>query len=319
MKFSTATAFAVLASISAVNAQTVVDIIVGSPDHTTLTAAVGLAGLGEVLATGEAFTVFAPTDTAFAALPPATLARLLMPEWIFHLSDVLLYHAVAAAVPSSALTQDQVITMANTGDATITSLAPPMINQADIVTPDRVATNGFVHVTDGVLLPPSVTTDIVGAAAATESLSTLVSLVTIADLVGALQGEGPFTVFAPTNDAFAAIDADTMAYLSSPEGKDDLINILTYHVYPGIVHSSTLADGEITMLNGDMATVDADMTMIENAKVIDGGADILVSNGIVHLIDAVIVPPVAPAPTSSAGIVGSSVAIVSVVAAMFLL
>ena len=142
-----------------------------------------------------------------------------------------------------------------------------------------------------------------------------------------------FLRFFSISSAFAAIDADTLATLTSPEGKETLIDILTYHVYPGIVHSSDLADGDITMLNGDMATVVAADAMIANAKVTT--PDILVSNGIVHLIDAVMMPPTdpagpgdnstmtdAPVPTpapSSAGIVGSSVAIVSAVAALFLL
>ena len=208
MKFSTA--FAVLASslVTAANAQTVVDVVSQSADHTTLTALVGLANVGDLLSglppnpptTGEGWTVFAPTDAAFEAVDAATVARLQEPEWNYHLVDVLEYHVVGSPVPSSALTQDQVIVMGNDAPATITSLTPPMINEATIVTPDLEATNGFVHVTDGVLIPPSLTTDAVAAASATESLSTLVQLLTDAELVGAIQGEGPYTIFAPTND-----------------------------------------------------------------------------------------------------------------------
>lgn len=192
---------------------------------------------------------------------------------------------------STDLTQDQVVGMANGGDATITSLSPPMINEANISPADVEATNGVVHVVDGVLLPTSTTATIVDivTSPAGASFSTLVSAVTAADLVETLGGEGPFTVFAPTDDAFAAVDASVIEYLLTAEGKDDLISVLTYHVFPGVVYQTDVADGSINMANGDAAAVTAMPLAIEGANIVQG--QILASNGVIHPIDAVILPP----------------------------
>jgi uncharacterized surface protein with fasciclin (FAS1) repeats len=106
-----------------------------------------------------------------------------------------------------------------------------------------------------------------------------------------LKGDGPFTVFAPTDDAFAALPAGTVDSLLKPENKDDLVNILTYHVLPGKVMSSDIAGKslEVKMLNGSMAKVNAmSGVMVDNANVV--AADIEATNGVIHVIDAVIIP-----------------------------
>lgn len=128
---------------------------------------------------------------------------------------------------------------------------------------------------------------IVDLAIATPELSTLVDLVTAADLVDTLSGEGPFTVFAPTNDAFAAVPADTLAAIG---GNTELLtSVLTYHAIAGNVTSGDLVAGPVTMLSGDEATVTLEPSaMINQANIIT--ADIFGSNGVVHLIDAVILP-----------------------------
>jgi transforming growth factor-beta-induced protein len=202
---------------------------------------------------------------------------------------------------SSDLSQDQVVGMANGGNATITSLDPPMINDATITLADVGASNGVVHVVDSVLLPTSVTSNIVDIATspAGAAFSTLVSAVTAAELVETLGGEGPFTVFAPTDDAFAAVDPAVLEYLLTPEGKEDLVNVLTYHVFPGVVYQSDVADGSITMVNGDSAAVTASPLTIEGANIVEG--KILASNGVIHAIDAVILPPSLVLPDLSAG------------------
>lgn len=133
--------------------------------------------------------------------------------------------------------------------------------------------------------------DIVGLASGVENLSTLVAAVQAAGLVETLQGDGPFTVFAPTNEAFAALPAGTLDNLLKPENKDQLAAILTYHVVPGIVRSTDLKDGmTAATANGSNITVSLDGgAMINDANVTT--ADVEASNGVVHIIDKVILPP----------------------------
>lgn len=134
--------------------------------------------------------------------------------------------------------------------------------------------------------------DIVGLAAGTADLSTLVAAVKAAGLVETLQGEGPFTVFAPTNEAFAALPEGTLESLLKPENKDQLVKILTYHVVPGKVKSTDLKDGmKVNTVEGEkvkIAISDA-VVKVNDAKVIS--ADVMASNGVVHVIDKVILPP----------------------------
>ncbi|MEI4231407.1 fasciclin domain-containing protein [Roseovarius sp. D22-M7] len=132
--------------------------------------------------------------------------------------------------------------------------------------------------------------DIVDIAAGNESFSTLVAAVKAADLVDTLKGEGPFTVFAPTNDAFAALPEGTVETLLMPENKDQLVSILTYHVVPGKVMSGDLSDGMMAgTVNGAEVTIGTtDGVTVDGANVVD--ADIEASNGVIHVIDAVIMP-----------------------------
>ncbi|MEP0984217.1 fasciclin domain-containing protein [Ekhidna sp.] len=132
--------------------------------------------------------------------------------------------------------------------------------------------------------------DIVELAVGTESLSTLATALTAADLVTALKAEGPFTVFAPTNDAFVALPEGTLDNLLKPENKDQLVNILTYHVVSGKVMSTDLVDGmEAETLNGAKVTISlTNGAQVEGANVTS--ADIEASNGVVHIIDAVLIP-----------------------------
>lgn len=129
------------------------------------------------------------------------------------------------------------------------------------------------------------------AAIATPSLSTLVAAVKAGGLVDTLMNDGPFTVFAPTNDAFAKIPADTLASLLTPEKKSDLVNILTYHVVSGKALSGDLRDGqEITTLQGKTLKV-----RIMDGKVYINGAQVIMAdvktkNGVVHVIDSVLLP-----------------------------
>ena len=133
--------------------------------------------------------------------------------------------------------------------------------------------------------------DIVALAIGTESLSTLVAAVKAAGLVETLQGDGPFTVFAPTNEAFAALPEGTLDNLLKPENKDQLAAILTYHVVAGKVMSTDLSDGmKAATVNGaDVTITTTDGAKVNGAHVVS--ADVEASNGVVHVIDAVILPP----------------------------
>merc|ERR1712028_285875 len=141
---------------------------------------------------------------------------------------------------------------------------------------------------------------IVDLAVATPDLSTLVTALKAADLVDTLSGKGPFTVFAPTNEAFAALPAGVLANLLKPENKAQLVDILTYHVAPGDVHAKDLHDMEmITTVEGKSVTarVSGSSIFINSAKVT--AADNDASNGVVHIIDAVLVPGSAPIPKNN--------------------
>ncbi len=135
------------------------------------------------------------------------------------------------------------------------------------------------------------TMDIVHTAAANEQFSTLVAAVKAADLAGVLSGEGPFTVFAPTNAAFAKLPAGTVDSLLLPENKDRLAAILTYHVVPGVIHAKDVAGtSQVKTVEGSELEVTraGDTVTINGAKVVT--ADIEASNGVIHVIDSVILP-----------------------------
>lgn len=132
--------------------------------------------------------------------------------------------------------------------------------------------------------------DIVDTAVDAGSFETLVAAVQAAGLVETLKGEGPFTVFAPTDEAFAALPEGTVENLLLPENKDQLVAILTYHVVPGKVMSTDLSDDmEAETVQGGSVTIDLDNgVMVEEASVVT--ADIEASNGVIHVIDTVILP-----------------------------
>ena len=269
--------------------ETVVDIIVNSEVHNTLETAVTEAGLVETLQGDGPFTVFAPTDDAFAALPDGTIEALLA-DPSGDLTDILLYHVVGATALSTELSDSMMITTLNGKDITVTIANDSVfINNALVTMADIETDNGVVHVIDAVLLPPRET--VVDIIVNSEVHNTLETAVTEAGLVETLQGDGPFTVFAPTDDAFAALPDGTIeALLADPSG--DLTDILLYHVVGASALSTELSDSMmITTLNGKDVTVTIanDSVFINNALVTM--ADIETDNGVVHVIDAVLLPP----------------------------
>jgi len=268
---------------------TVVDVIVNSPDHNTLETAVLAAGLETALSGDGPFTVFAPTDDAFAALP-AELLNALLNDPQGSLTNVLLYHVLAAEVLSTDLMDGMTATTLLGADITVSiNNDGVFINDAQVTVADIQTDNGVVHVIDAVLIPPP--PSVVEIIASSPVHNILETAVLAAGLETALSGEGPFTVFAPTDFAFAALPDGTIdALLADPQGI--LTDILLYHVAGANALSTDLSDGQtITTLNGKdvTVTINSNGVFINDAQVVF--ADIVASNGVVHVIDAVLTPP----------------------------
>ncbi len=272
--------------------ETVVEIITGSDDHSTLAAAVTAAGLAETLQGMGPFTVFAPTDAAFAVLPDGTVAALL-DDPSGALTDILLYHVAATRGMSNSLNNGMKVPTLNGEELTVSITSEGVfINNAQVTVADVEAKNGVVHVIDAVLIPeapiPATVVDIVTGS---DSHTTLAAAVEAAGLADALSGAGPFTVFAPTDAAFAELpDGTVEALLDDPTG--DLANILMYHVVGAKAMSGDLSDGDEfeTLFEGNSITVSISNgnVFIDEAQVTV--VDIEAENGVVHVIDAVLLP-----------------------------
>ena len=255
--------------------------------HTSLVSAVIQAGLLETLQGDGPFTLFAPTDQAFADAG-IDLTALDTPEGQQTLSDILLYHVVSGEVPSSAVTECMSADAVNGQPLAFTVDGTVMVNDATVTTADVATSNGVIHVIDKVLTPTDAHNDIARTAGCTGIHTSLVAALVQAELVATLQGEGPFTVFAPTDEAFAAAGID-LAALDTPEGKATLTDILLYHVHAGSVMAADLSDGlPIAMVNGDNTTV-GDGAILNGANITL--ADVKASNGVIHVIDMVLMPP----------------------------
>ena len=277
-------------TVNAPPTNTVVDIVVNSEDHTTLEAAVVAAGLVETLSGEGPFTVFAPTDAAFAALPEGTVEAVLAD--IDLLTAILTYHVVGSTALSTDLADGMMVTTLNGADVTVTiNTDGVFINDAQVTVADLIADNGVVHVIDAVLLPPTPESNtVVDIIVNSEDHTTLEAAVVAAGLVETLSGEGPFTVFAPTDAAFAALPEGTVEAVLADI--DLLTAILTYHVVGSTALSTDLADGMmVTTLNGAdvTVTINTDGVFINDAQVTV--ADLIADNGVVHVIDAVLLPP----------------------------
>ena len=253
---------------------------------TTLIFALEATGLNETLKGPGPFTVFAPTDDAFAALPTEVLNWLVANPTA--LTEVLLYHVVSGEYMAADVVTLSSIETLQGGNLTITTDPEVMVNDATINQTDIICSNGIVHAINSVLMPEGVL-DIVRTAIYAGAFTTLVTALQVADLVGALEDPGPFTVFAPTDDAFALLDQDWLAYLLDNPTK--LAEILLYHVVSGsLTAEEVLEQGCLTTLQGGFLNIQ----VVDDSVVIDGATivltDIVCSNGIIHVIDAVLVP-----------------------------
>ncbi|HRQ23816.1 MAG TPA: fasciclin domain-containing protein [Anaerolineales bacterium] len=273
----------------------IVDTAVADGRFTTLVTAVQAADLVDALKGEGPFTVFAPTDDAFAALPEGTVESLLLPENKQALTDILLYHVVSGKVMAEDVVGLESATTLLGKDITIkVDMGNVYINDAKVIITDIETSNGVIHVIDAVILPPADEAQtIVDIAVADERFSTLVTAVLAADLAETLSGEGPFTVFAPTNDAFAALPAGTVESLLLPENKQALTDILLYHVVAGKVMAADVVGltSAPTVLGKDITITVRDGKVFLNDTVEVITTDIEASNGVIHVIDAVLLPP----------------------------
>lgn len=263
--------------------------LIDAGNFMTLVTAVQEAGLLDTLLGPGPYTLFAPTDEAFAKLPAGTVEALLMD--IPALSNILLYHVVWGAEVMAADVSTNPVVMANGNVASLSIEDGVTIDNANIIEVDWMGTNGIIHVIDEVILPgdaPGGMT-IVENLVAQGNFTTLVAAVTAADLVDTLNSAGPFTLFAPTDAAFAKLPAGTVEALL--DDIPTLTDILLYHVISGAkVESSMVTAGDVMMANGDNATLSTDGgVMINDANVF--GVDWQSSNGVIHIIDTVILPP----------------------------
>mgnify|MGYP005849355919 CR=1 FL=1 len=279
----------------------IVDIAVNDGRFTTLVTALQAANLVDTLKGEGPFTVFAPTDEAFAALPAGALEGLLAD--IPALTDVLLYHVVSGKVMAADVVNLESATTVQSEPISISvDGATVKVNQANIIITDIEASNGVIHVIDAVILPPSMsatseeeammaaTPDIVDIAVNDGRFTTLVTALQAANLVDTLKGEGPFTVFAPTDEAFAALPAGTLEGLLADIPA--LTDVLTYHVVPGKVMAAdvvNLAAADTVQSEPISISVDGATVKVNQANIII--TDIEASNGVIHVIDAVILPP----------------------------
>ena len=286
----------------------IVDIAVGAGSFETLVAAVTAADLVDTLKSDGPFTVFAPTDEAFAVALDAlgiTAEDLLADTEL--LTDILLYHVVPGAVFAETVVTLDSATTAQGSDIAISIVDGGVVlnDTVNVVTTDIEASNGVIHVIDFVLLPPAdeATGDenmgddmtIAEIVAGDDRFGTLLAAVQAAGLAETLADEGAtFTVFAPTDDAFAAaleaLDLTAEELLAS----DGLADILLYHVVSGAaVYAETVVTLDAaTTAQGDDITIE----IVDGAVVLNGTVNVIItdieaSNGVIHVIDFVLLPP----------------------------
>jgi len=276
--------------VAPLQAQTsIVQTAVANGNFTTLVTALQATGLDVPLSGPGTFTVFAPTDAAFAALPPGALQDLLLPRNLPTLSSILTYHVAGQTLNSTQVLALTTIDTLN-GQRVDVSLvgAQPKIDSANLIITDIVCTNGIIHVLDAVLSPNL--NNIPQTAAAVGGFNTLLTAVTAASLATTLSGPGPFTVFAPTDAGFSTLPVNRLLL---PVNIPRLVNILTYHVVPGRIYADQLSNNQVlSTVNGQTLLV----TKVGNQTFVNGvliaAADVETSNGNIHVIGSVLLPPI---------------------------
>jgi len=269
----------------------IVETAVNAGSFSTLAAALTEAGLVDDLKGDGPFTVFAPTDEAFAKLGQGTINDLLKPENRDTLVRILTYHVAAGKLNSGTLAQRRELTTLSGQRVDLGfKNGALLVEKSRVVTANIETTNGVIHVIDTVLIPENGT--IVDVASSAGSFSTLLAAAKAAGLAGALAGDGPFTVFAPTDEAFEKLGQGTISDLLKPRNRERLANILKLHVVPGRVYASDVAAGAEadTLLQGQRVRVapGSGGLTVNGANIV--ATDIEASNGVIHVIDTVLQP-----------------------------
>ncbi len=265
---------------------TIVAAAQATPDLSTLVTALTAADLVGTLSGPGPFTVFAPVNSAFAAVPADVLQRLLETGNVNILSKVLRYHVVPGRVLASDLREGQVVTTVEGTTLRITLAGGARVNNARITTTDIETGNGVVHLIDAVMTESLDVVDV----ATIRGFSSLVNAVATAGLVNALRGNGAgqgITVFAPTNAAFAA--------LGTLPANPTLTSVLTAHVVNGRALSTGLTNNQVVpSLQGGNLTIQTGPLRVRgvgNTTPLNITAtDIVAKNGVIHVIDGIILP-----------------------------
>lgn len=275
----------------------IVELAQNTPDLSILVEAVTAAGLANTLSTGT-LTVFAPTNAAFAALLTelgVTKEALLANKPL--LTAVLTYHVLGSKVMRADVPLGKAITPVSGGFFKIESnnglkITDGRNRMSTITSTDIQASNGVVHLVDKVLLPAD--KDIVATASALPDFSILVEAVVAAGLVTTLQGTGPFTVFAPTNAAFAALLTELGVSKAELLANTALLTkVLTYHVVPArVLKAEVPANTAITTVQGQTFTINSSLVITDQNMRTSNitAADVFTSNGVIHVVDKVILP-----------------------------
>jgi transforming growth factor-beta-induced protein len=268
---------------------TIVDVANSSEDFESFSAALADADLDSELSGDGPFTVFAPTDEAFERLPAGTLDNLSEED----MQRLLLYHVGPGRISSDDLDNGPITTSADVtafvevdddladdldiGDRDI------HVNDVQVVDTDIEATNGIIHAIDQVLIPP----DIIAALELAGDFDQTLAAVDRVDLTDELRGPGPFTVFAPTDEAIDDLPDDTIENLSD----EQLTNVLLYHVVDERMLTSDLTAGQVETMLGEDVAIDPsdDEVRVQGARIV--GSEILATNGVIHAIDQVLLPP----------------------------
>jgi len=272
-------------------APTIVQIAADAGQFQTLVAAVKAAGLADTLSGKGPFTVFAPTDEAFAKLGKDAIADLLKPENKQKLVSILTYHVLGErAMAAQVVASKELKTLQGGTLAIVVDGAKVKVGSANVTKTDITGSNGVIHVIDSVLIPAA-EPNLVEVAAKAGKFGTLLKAAVAAGLADTLAKDGPFTIFAPTDEAFAKLGADTIANLLKPENKAQLAAILKNHVVAGkVMAAQAVKLTEAATIGGTklMLKVDGKTLCVDGAKVI--AADVMAKNGVIHVIDAVLVP-----------------------------
>ena len=271
--------------------QDIVETAVSNGSFKTLAAALGAADLIDTLKGDGPFTVFAPTDEAFAKLPKGTVESLLKPENKAQLAAILAYHVVPGDVRAK-----QVVKIA--GAKTVNGQRVDIkvvdggvtVDNANVTATDIVCANGVIHVIDQVILPAG--DNLVATADNAGSFKTLLTAAKAAGLADTLSSDGPFTIFAPTDEAFAKLPEGTVASLLEPKNKAKLAAILKYHVVAGRVYSEdALTAGQAKTLLGESVQIHVSQGAARVNEATLVATDIDAANGVIHVIDQVLLPP----------------------------